>query len=37
MDFDQVDKAIEEGYLGVRDCLDDIRMLMGSERPAARP
>ncbi|MBL0712239.1 MAG: patatin-like phospholipase family protein [Desulfosarcina sp.] len=28
MDFDQVDKAIEEGYLGVRDSIEDIRMLL---------
>lgn len=28
MDFGQVDKAIEEGYQGVRDHLEDIQMLL---------
>ena len=29
MDFGQVDKAIEEGYQGVKDHLEDIRMMLG--------
>lgn len=28
MDFDQVDKAIQEGHLAVRDRIEDIRMLL---------
>lgn len=28
MDFDQVEKAIEEGYLGVRDRIEDIRVML---------
>jgi NTE family protein len=28
MDFDQVDKAIQEGHLAVRDRIDDIRMML---------
>jgi NTE family protein len=32
MDFDQVAKAIEEGYLGVRDCITDIRRMMAADK-----
>jgi len=41
MDFDHVEKAIEEGYLGMREQLSDIRMMIGdddgglSEAPSA--
>jgi NTE family protein len=28
MDFGQVDKAIEEGYEGVKDHLEDIKMML---------
>jgi hypothetical protein len=30
MDFDQVDHAIEEGYLGVMERIDDIKALLVS-------
>ncbi|MFH1980971.1 MAG: patatin-like phospholipase family protein [Pseudomonadota bacterium] len=29
MDFDQVEKAIEEGYLGMQERMADIRMMLG--------
>ncbi len=29
MDFDHVEKAIEEGYLGIRERIADIRMMIG--------
>lgn len=30
MNFDQVEHAIEEGYLGVKEKLEDIKTLMAS-------
>ena len=29
MDFDQVEHAIEEGYTGVKEKIEDIKMLLG--------
>jgi hypothetical protein len=28
MDFDQVEQTIEEGYIGVREKIEDIKMLL---------